>query len=305
MKALLPILLLAALPLWAVQPPRLEVEAPPALGPVAARLRGYDPDRLAGIVSLVGLADPGPPIRVLLAPEGSPPAAGVPPWVTGYALSEQGIVVLLPERVPTYPDTSLEDLLRHEVAHVLVARAAGGHPLPRWFHEGMAMITSLSWGFDDHSRLSLALLTDRPVSMAGLDPLFGSGQSEVNRAYAISGSFVRDLVNRHGPRAAPKILAGVARGLSFQDAFRAATGISLEDAESSFWDRQTFWYRWVPVLTSSATLWLGITLLAVWAIRRRRKRDAALRRIWEEEDERQRLAEAARLAEPGPGEWIH
>jgi hypothetical protein len=300
MKALLLAVLLAAAPLHAVQPPRLVIEAPPQLAPAAGRLRGVDPARLAGIVSMVGLADPGPPIRVLLAPEGSPPA-GVPPWVSGYALSEQGIIVLLPQRVPTYPDSSLEDLLRHEVAHVLVARAAGGRPLPRWFHEGMAMITSLSWGVDDHSRLTLALIADRPVSLAELDRRFAAGQGEVDRAYAISGAFVRDLFNRHGPRAAPGILAGVARGLSFEDAFRAATGTSLEDAESSFWNRQTFWYRWVPVLTSSATLWLGVTLLALWAIRKRRRRDAALRRMWEEEDERRLRTEA----EPEPGEWIH
>src|SRR5256885_2326590 len=142
-------------------------------------------------------------------------------------------------------------LFSHEMAHVLVARAAGGHPLPRWFHEGMAMIAGLSWGLDDRSRLTLALLVDRPVSLADLDQRFAGGQSEVNRAYAVAGSFVRDLFDRYGQDVAARILQGVSRGLSFPDAFRAATGDSLAAAESSFWDRQTFWYRWVPVLTSS------------------------------------------------------
>jgi len=60
----------------------------------------------------------------------------------------------------------------------------------------------------------------------------------------------------------------------------------------------------VPVLTSSVTLWLLITLLALWAIRRRRARDAALRRIWEEEEERARLAAAVRI-ESENGEWVN
>jgi hypothetical protein len=58
------------------------------------------------------------------------------------------------------------------------------------------------------------------------------------------------------------------------------------------------------------TLWLLITLLALWAIRHRRQRDAAQRRIWEEEDarERERLrlaAAAAALEAPGPDGWVN
>jgi hypothetical protein len=287
-----------------IETPRLIVEAPPALAPTAARLRAVDPEQLASAMRLVGLTRPGPPIRVIVAPEGSGPAVLVSPWISGYALSDRGLIVLMPQRVPNYPDSSLEDLLRHEVAHVLIARAAGNGTLPRWFHEGLAMIAGGSWGFDDRSRLTLALLADRPVSLADLELRFAGGQAEVNRAYAIAGSFVRDLFERHGPEAAPEILAGVARGLSFEQAFRAATGTALADAESSFWSRQTFWYRWVPVLTSSVTLWLLITLLALWAIQRRRARDAVLHRMWDAEEERLRLAAAAR-AEPAGDEWVN
>src|SRR6185295_4678014 len=115
--------------------------------------------------------------------------------------------------------------------------------------------------------------------LAELEERFAGGQGEVNRAYAIAGAFVRDLVDRYGQGAAPAILANVARGVSFEDAFRAATGSSLAAAESTFWSRQTLWYRWVPVLTSSVTLWLLVTALAIWAMKRRRARDAALRRV--------------------------
>ena len=124
-----------------------------------------DPARLAPAVGLVGLRDPGPPIRVILAPEGSEGLARpVPGWVAGYAVSEAGVVVLLPGRLPAVPDSSLEDLLGHEVAHVLVSRAAGGRPVPRWFHEGMAMIAGGWWGLEERSRLTLALVRGREVA---------------------------------------------------------------------------------------------------------------------------------------------
>lgn len=299
--ALLVLLLSTPLSALLAAPVRLEVEGPPELEPEARRIRDFPPEELLSAQRLVGLEDPGPPIRVFLAPEGSGAAVAVPPWVAGYAYSDRGIVVLLPARTPTYPDSSFEDLLRHEVAHVLVARAAGNRPLPRWFQEGMAMIAGLTWGLDDRTRLTMTLLADRQISLAELEERFQGGGGEVHRAYAIAGAFVRHLLEQHGPDAPGRILAGVREGLSFEDAFLRATGETLGEAEASFWSDQSFWYRWIPILTSSALLWVLITLLFLWAVRRRRARDAALRRMWEEEEERQRLAAEARLAAEGDG----
>jgi hypothetical protein len=256
---------------------------------------------------LVGLTDPGPPIQVFLGPEGSDLAAGVPPWVSGYAYGAEGVIVLLPARTPSYPDSSLEELLRHEVAHVLVARAAGGRPLPRWFHEGVAMIAGSSWGLDDRSRLTVTMIGGSEVSLADVERQFSGGRGSTVNAYAIAGAFVNELLRREGDDSVARILAGVGRGLPFDEAFRDATGSTLAEVEQSFWRRQSFWYRWVPILTSSVTLWMLITLLAIWAMGKRRARDAALRRSWEEED--RRLAEAASppppSAPPGPDELVN
>lgn len=287
----LALLLLLSLPAAAQ---RLIVEAPTALEPVAARLRALDPVQTEGAARLVGLDDPGPPIRVLLAGEGSVQALSAPPWVAGYALPEQGVVVLLPARSPRYPDSTLEDLLRHEIAHVLVGRASGHRPLPRWFHEGVAMIAGLAWGLEEQTRLAATLLRGGEVPMAAVDLRFAGGEEgEIRSAYTLSGAFIRDLLRRHGREAIGATLSGVAAGLPFEEAFARATGTTLAEAERVFWESQTFWYRWVPFLSSSVVLWILITLLALWAIQRRRRRDAARLAAWEDE-------EAAQSAELPP-----
>lgn len=268
-----------------------EVEAPPELEAVARRLSDLDPGRLEDTMRLVGLERAGPPIRVLLAAGDSDLARRTPPWVAGYAVGEQGLVVLFPSRTPSYPDSSLEDLLRHEVAHILIARAGGGRPLPRWFHEGVAMATEIGWGFEDWSRSAITVMAGGEVPLADLDRWFAGGTGQVHQAYAVSGAFVRYLLEEYGQGTAAAVLAEVAAGLPFEAAFERATGTALARVEADFWRRQTLWYRWVPALTSSFTLWVGITLLALFAIRRRRARDAEQRRLWEEEEER-RLAES-------------
>jgi hypothetical protein len=193
-------------------------------------------------------------------------------------------VVLLPHRVPSYPHGSLEEVLRHEVAHVLVARAAHRHGVPRWFNEGVATYGAHGWRWSDRGRLLYAAMRHDTVSLGALERRFTGGADSAARAYALAGAFVRHLEEEHGEGTVATVLAGVARGETFLRAFRAATGVTLAEAERGFWRQVDWWNRWVPFLTSSATLWMAVTALAVWAFRRRRQRDEERLRRWEEEE---------------------
>src|SRR5437870_672251 len=133
--------------------PQLRIESPPGLAAVRARLEKMDQQRLVEISRLVGIGDAGPPIRVVLATESSDEARSVPPWIAGFAVEALGLVVIFPARSPSYPDDTLEDVLRHEVAHVLIWRAGGGQPIPRWFDEGLAMAAERERRFQDQTQL--------------------------------------------------------------------------------------------------------------------------------------------------------
>ena len=268
--------------------PTFMFEAPEQLRGLASEFADLPPVRFSAAIRLVGLDRAGGPITVVLAPEGSPEAEAAEDWVAGYAYGALGRVVLLVDRTPRYPDGNLEELLDHEVAHVLIARAAGNRPVPRWFNEGLSMVAGHAWGFGDRSRLTLAMVTRSDLPLAELDQLFGGHRGEVARAYALSGALVRDLLSRFGPDVAARILRDVRFGLSFEDAVLRSTGRSVESIESSFWRRHSFTYRWIPILTSSFTLWTGIVVLALVAFGRRRQRDAEIRSRWELEEELER-----------------
>lgn len=295
---------LAAGPASSPHLPELRLEAPPELAALAIELAALPRQRFSPAMALMGLANAGPPITVVLAPEGSPEAEAAEDWVAGYAYGALGRVVLLVDRTPRYPDGSLEELLDHEVAHVLLARAAANRPVPRWFNEGLSTVAGHAWGFSDVSRLTLAMITRSDLPLDSLDRQFEGHRGEVGRAYALSGALVRDLLSRYGANAAARILSEVRFGASFEDAVRRTTGRSLDSFESSFWRRHSFTYRWVPLLTSSVTLWAAIVLLALVAFRKRRKRDAEIRARWEleEELERQRGDLLRRISPPESSE---
>jgi len=287
--SILLLMILGNLPVAAGQTtaiPELVVESPHDFPTHAARIRDLDPRRLEHAMRVVGLRHPGPAIRLTLAGEASTVAQNTPAWIAGFAYPSLGVAVLFPERSPTYPDSNFEDLLLHEVSHILTARAAGGGQVPRWLDEGLALFIGRPWQLEDRSRLTWAMLRERDQSMSELEDRFSSDRASASRAYAISGAFVHDLVRKRGPDSAAAILSGISLGLPFSEAFRRAIGVSLEQAEDYFWEYHSIWYRWVPILSSSMVLWVAITLLALVAFRRRRALDEAKIQQWEEEERR-------------------
>jgi hypothetical protein len=221
---------------------------------------------------------------VILAPENSQFARSVAPWISGFAIGYANLVVIFPARSPGYPNDSIEDVLRHEVTHVLIARISGGRQVPRWFNEGVAMEVERERRFQDQTELFYQLVKGGKTDLRQLDGLFGGTQSDQTRAYALAGALVHDLTLSYGPGAFREILNRVHQGVPFDTAFADVTGVSPSAAESEFWRRQRIWTSWIPVLTSSTTLWLAITLLAILAIVMRRRRNRELERQWEKEE---------------------
>ena len=265
-------------------PPALVIEAPPELAAARQRLNTYDLRPLSSIVRLVGLDAPGPPITVVLAGDDSAVAKEVTPWTAGFALGDAGLIVLFPSRSPAYPHDTLEDVLRHEVAHVLIARAARGQRVPRWFHEGLAVAVERPWGLRDQSRLATELVFGPRLTIREIDGLFAGSESAQSRGYSLAAAVVRDLMDEHGSAAPAAILRALADGRSFDNAVAQVAGRSIQAIETDFWNRQRTWTLWIPVATSTTVVWLAVMGLAAFAVRRRHQRSAAIRQGWVAEE---------------------
>jgi len=275
-----------ALPLCAMPAPELLVEAPPELASVALEVGALEKDDFSQTLLLTGMTGFSSPIRVVLVPETSPLAQDVPSWVSGYARGGERLIVLFPARVRSYPDRNLRALVHHEVAHVLVAQAARGRPVPRWFNEGVATVAAREWGVEDRARFAMAVLGGKARTTRSLNAAFQGSDTEVRRAYALSAAFVRFLQNDYGTLAPATVLRGIGSGLDFEEAFLQTTGVPLSRAENTFFEDDAFWNTWLPFLTSTGALWMAVTLLALVAIHRRRVRSRQMIEEWEEEDER-------------------
>jgi hypothetical protein len=270
--------------LHASELPHFTFEAPTPLRPVVARLERINPTVYRETMQMMGLVHSGSVIRVILAPEHSQWAQQAPSWASGYAYSQLGTIVLLPHRIVSYPYDSLANVLVHEVAHVLLARAAHGNLVPRWFDEGLAMVAAHAWDLEDRARLTWFMVVDNPPSLKTLNSLFQKDEGSAKQAYVLSHAFVRFLLKEFGSEFPRRLLGVIAQQVPFEEAFSQVALISLAQAETVFWTRQTVWTKWVPVATSSLALWLGIIALSLYAFKKQRQRAESLKRQWDEDD---------------------
>ena len=281
------ILLSVAGPAVTVQPAlplQIVVDAPEPLQSVAEHVRRFDVTRLDGVMRLMGMRDPGPPVRVVLLPEDSPTAREVPRWVAGFAEPSADVLVLFPARIGTYPYRSIERVLYHEVAHLLTSRVTNGAHVPRWFNEGLASAAERTWGLEDRTRFAWELVAGGPVTATQLEEMFGQGRPEVARAYVLSDALVRDILERHGPSTAARLLSQMREGSSFDIALYGATGLTTAEHVAAFWNRSAIWERWIAFLGHPLTLWGFVTLLALLAIWQHRRRRAERQLRWELEE---------------------
>jgi hypothetical protein len=262
--------------------------SPPA---IVSRVRAIDLSRLEADLAEHGLDMP-PRLEVVLLANDDERGRDVPSWVVGLAL-EPARIVIFHERVLAYPYDSLESVFRHEVTHLALTARAGGRPLPRWLHEGVAM--SVDRGWDAAGRLRLLLeMTGNPAT-ADLARLFASAsQPAAAQAYGLSAALVADIERRHGRTAPARIASRVASGVPFAVAFEQETHETPDEAAEGAWRGYRRWTMWVSALTGEGAIWGAIVILAIVAAIVQARRRSRRRARWDD---------AETMDGYGPSEW--
>lgn len=212
---------------------------------------------------------------------------GAPDWAGAVALPRHRLVLLRID-LPRRDDFAVRALLAHEFFHLALADAvaaagATAAPIPRWFEEGCAQIAAGRRRPDEDVDLRPAAFFGNLLERADLDAAFAGGEGAAAAAYAEAESFLRGLIDLYGPAAPARALHALLRGTPLHDATRALGGFSC-DVE---WDRWKAGLRadrsWILALAGRLLLGVFFLAVVVFALARRRRKDAALEAKWAEE----------------------
>ena len=223
-----------------------------------------------------------------LAPEGHPP----PAYASGVAYPQRGLVLLTLSAPETWQRPDVDSVLVHELSHVALHRAVGGHPTPRWFSEGVAIHQAREHNLERVKTLWSGTVSGELIPLARLSAAFARQPHHVNLAYAQSADFVRWLLARDdGEARFREIVQRLGRGQPFETALERTYSIPLVNLEIEWHEALSERFQAWPLLFGSGGLWVLAALLIMVAYARRKHRDKKTLKQWE-------IQEAAEHAPP-------
>lgn len=231
-----------------------------------------------------------------LAPEQIPP----PPYATGVAYSSLHLV-LVSLRAPVGGEdgTNVDEVLRHELAHVALQDATLGHHVPRWFNEGFAIHASGESPFLRWKTLENATLSRQILPLNELDQNFPNDNYEVSIAYAESPDVVRFLMRDGDSERFQSLVKRLREGASFDTALTDAYTTNLRKLEFQWHEDLSKRFTLTPALLGGSLLWVLVAgLMVVAYMKKRRKAKETLAR-WEREEHALELARQRILEESG------
>jgi len=233
------------------------------------------------------------------APSGAP----YPEYAAGVAYSELGLVLLSLTPVHAGQEQDLGEVFRHELAHVALHDALNGQPVPRWFNEGFAVFASGESSFKRMKTLSMSTVGGSLIPLADLERTFPDDETKAEVAYAEAVDVLRFLVRREDIHRFRALITELREGKTFEQGVLDAYAVDLATLELEWRDDASRRYTFIPLLLSGTFFWVIALGLAVWAWRRRKRRDKVTLQRWAREEavedlHRARLAlraEAARV----------
>lgn len=203
--------------------------------------------------------------------------------VSGVAQGERGLIVVkAPYLMP--PEADYPAVLRHELAHVLMARNTNPNYVPRWFDEGVAMLASRELRWTTSFSLARMYLGNGVIPYREINFAFAPMGDEVafGDAYAQAYSMTQYLQEKIGEETFWQLV----HELKYQDfdkALKNVTGLT----PGAFYDgwKSTLWkFALVAALVSGFGLFQLMALLVLIAYWIKHRRGQNIVREWAEED---------------------
>ena len=199
----------------------------------------------------------------------------LPDWADGTAWPHRGWIFLRAPRLRGHTTESLEQVLEHELVHILLGRAFGSKPVPRWLQEGLAQLKSGEFTAETTRTLAMGTLGDNLLSLHELSRSFPKNALRAHLAYAQSADFVAYIQNTYGKKALNVLIHEMAGGETFSSAIRIATGDVVDDIDLAWRSRlQDSPFQFAPLMDEGVWWGLGALLvpLAWFAVRRRNRK---------------------------------
>lgn len=232
-----------------------------------------------------------------------PPGGKAQSWAAALAYPSRDRILMKSPRLLLGGQPHYEQIFLHEVAHIALDQSArgGGAPqgesnrnvmrtgpqapgIPRWLHEGYAIHVAREWSPNREVLLTRAVVGGRLIPLGRLVSDFPEDKLRAQLAYAQSADLVHFLIRSYGSEAFRDFVIALGKGYRFGYASRTILGDDFHALEENWHKHLRTRYTWIPLLTSTGSLWFLASLVFLAAYVRKKFAARAKVEEWSREE---------------------
>lgn len=213
------------------------------------------------------------------------PGRGVPSWSAAVAYPGLNLIIMQSPRAIKGKGIDLKKIFKHEFTHIIIGKAfSKREAIPLWLNEGVAMYESREWEFSRVSTIMQAVLTDSLIPLSELTRSFPLDAIKAELAYSESFYIISFLISQYGKDNFHTFLKEYSGGKELQDVLREVYGIQWQEFEEKWRYYLKVRFSWLPIITSTTTLWFLVTMAFILAYIKKRKATRLKFEEWEREE---------------------
>ncbi len=178
----------------------------------------------------------------------------------------------------------LSELLAHEYTHLALSHRTGLNNAPRWFEEGMAMLTSTEWSWANNLAMSKTAVFGDFFNLQEIRKVNRFNESQAHVAYAQSYLSVKYFVDSYRITAINIFLDSIASGASIDNSLIASTGATQKEFNEEVKLYLAKHYNLITLFADTMYLWLGLAIVVIIAFFLKYKKRRRYYKKWEEEE---------------------
>tara|TARA_B100001750_G_C15384727_1_gene534295 strand:+ start:79 stop:987 length:909 start_codon:yes stop_codon:yes gene_type:complete len=202
-----------------------------------------------------------------------------------------GITYSSPEKIiikdPSFAHISInrfEQVLLHELNHIMMNRIDFHKSIPRWFKEGFALYFSDEISLNHKLQISKHLYDATLFNLESLDTFSNFDKQRFNLAYAQSAVYVLSIQKLFGDNTLQNIYNGLYSGKTFNDSFYDATTKNINEYNQLAYPYIKNKYKWYKLITLPNQLFSFLPLLLIVGFILRSIQNKKIKEKWELEE---------------------
>ena len=204
-----------------------------------------------------------------------------PDWADGTAWPKNGWIFLRSPRIRSGLAEPLNQVLDHEIVHILLGRAFAHYPVPRWLQEGVAQVVAGEYTMQKVEQLGSFA---EPMSFLDLARGFPADRLRAQMAYAQSASVVSYLFQEHGTQSLQILINEMSQGRELDVALVRATGMTPQELDVAWRGRTFSMPLWLQSISVDGTLLALVALLVLLGSTRKYRQYRKENHVWAEEE---------------------